>query len=403
MIGSPLKFLQAREPEYEMAATPLEMRLAYDPAAFDGNGPSDALRGQFPEAKFMPAAGAGGANAADLQIAYADTRDAGSIDRACAAAAKRAGRVIVVLANADVETTRRMMREGAADVLTAPVSDTAMVVALERNLSRAQAPTQTAAPAERTTRIVSFLKAGGGVGATSMAVQVAALLSKRDRSLKVCVVDLDVQFGQAALYLDVNNTITMTQVLSAGANLAELPFASALSPHSSGVRVLAAPTDFVPLEAISPGAIDALLTALKREFDVVLLDLPGAWTSWTYRVLRQSQQIVLVTQLSVPHAHLAKRQLDLLETQRLGDLPVTLVCNRCGGDAPMSVSVRAAEAAIGRRFDIIAPEDRKLMNAAINQGIALSDVRRGTKVEKALGELAERIIPTQADQKKRRG
>jgi len=387
-----------------MAAAPLEVRLAYDPAAFDGRGPSDALRGQFPEAQFLPSAGAGGSNAADLQIVFADTRDAASLDRAAAEVGRRSGRVIVVLASADVATIRRFMRDGAADVLTAPVTDAAMAVALERQLSRN--PVSVAAPTavpRRSGRVVSFLKAGGGVGATSMVVQTAALLSRRDHDLKVCVVDLDVQFGQAGLYLDIAASITMSQVLSAGANLSELPFAEALAPHASGARVLAAPAEFMPLEAINPGLIDALLTALKRDFDLILLDLPTAWTGWTYRVLRQSDQIVLVTQLSVPHAHLARRQLNLLETQRLSDIPLALVCNRSGGSTPAGVSIRSAESAIGRKFDVVAPEEDKLMNEAINQGVAIGDIRRGTKIEKAVAELGEFILPKPAGDKKRGG
>jgi Flp pilus assembly CpaE family ATPase len=159
----------------------------------------------------------------------------------------------------------------------------------------------------------------------------------------------------------------------------------------------------MPLESISPTTIDALLAALKREFDIVIVDLPSAWTAWTYRVLRQSDQIVLVTQASVPHALMAKRQISLLESQRLGDIPLTLVCNRCGGDNPPSVPIKAIEGAIGRAFDVQVPEERKTMAEAINQGMALAQIRRGSKIERALEVLGERLAPSATATKKRRG
>jgi len=242
-----------------------------------------------------------------------------------------------------------------------------------------------------------MLKAGGGCGATATATQLAAILADGGQR-SVCVADLDVQFGQAALYLDVRPSVSMAQVMSASADLGEMHFSASLPAHPSGARVLAAPPEFTPLEALTGEVVDGTLAALRREFEVVVLDLPTAWTAWTYRALRQSDHIILITQLSVPHAHLVRRQLQLLETQRLDDIPLTLFCNRLSAENAAGVSVRSVEGALGRKFDVVAPEERKLMGEAINQGVALSMLRRGTKLEKALVQLAERVAPARAQQ-----
>ena len=374
------------------------LRVAYDPAAFGGGEPSLALQGQFPKVRFVALTGpwlSGSLSGSDLLIARADASSAQDIDRLCVNLRESggAGNVIVFLANADLQTTRRVVREGAGEVLPEPVSELALGASLDRLFARLETA---GGGTEEAGRIVAFLKAGGGVGATALAVQCAALLAKPSGGQRVCVVDLDIQFGQAALYLDVQDSISMAQVLSAGADLNEMSFNSALTPHASGARVLAAPPEFMPLESLTAASIDALLGALRREFDLVILDLPMVWTAWTYRALRQSDHIVLISQLSVPHAHLAKRQLQLLDTQRLDDIPLTLVCNRAGGDNPTGVSVRSVEAAIGRKFDVVAPEERKLMNEAINQGVALSSVRHGSKLERAVDELANLVSPGRA-------
>jgi pilus assembly protein CpaE len=131
--------------------------------------------------------------------------------------------------------------------------------------------------------------------------------------------------------------------------------------------------------------------------------LPSVWTNWTNRVLQLVDRIVLVTQLSVPHVHLVRRQLGILTQQHLDGLPLTLVCNRVTGDQEHLLSVKAAEKAIGRCFDLVLPEDTRTMVAAVNQGLSLSDVRRGTKLEKLVGQLAERMsADAQADAHEKR-
>lgn len=385
-------------PEEQVTAF-VGLRAAFDPAAFQDAGPSSSLSAQFPQLTFTPLAGpwsAGSLSGADMLIARADAADHRSVERLCINLHESgaADRVVVVLANPDLETTRRLIRQGASDVLAEPLTELALGAALDRLLGRLE---RSGSARRGAGQVVALLKAGGGSGATAVATQTAAILAEGAQR-KVCVVDLDIQFGQVALYLDVHASVTMAQVLSAGGDLGEMNFGASLPKHASGARVLAAPPEFMPLEALTPEAVDALISALRREFEVIILDLPTSWTAWTYRALRQSDHIVLLTQLSVPHAHLVRRQSQLLQTQRLDDIPLTLFCNRLGQENPAGVSVRSVEAALGRSFDIVAPEERKLMNEAINQGVALSTIRRGTKLDKALRSLADRVAPARASQ-----
>ena len=297
-----------------------------------------------------------------------------------------AAKVLVALREADVTTTRRLIREGAADVLPAPVSEAGLALSLERLLA-AGAPAT--GPDRAAGRLVAMIKAGGGVGATALAVQSAALLAKG--GTKACVADLDLQFGSAAVYFDLPDAVTVTDCLSSGASLLDTPFATALATHRTGARLLAAPRDVVALETLGPHEAEALLGALWRDFPLTIIDLPAGWTVWTSHVLNVVDHIVLVTHLSVPHVQAVKRQLRALAAQGLEARPLTLVCNSLSPDQTQSVSVKAAERAIGRDFDIVVPEDRRTMTAAINQGVELSAIRGGTKLEKAIGELARRI------------
>ncbi|HEY3696564.1 AAA family ATPase [Phenylobacterium sp.] len=363
-------------------------RIGVVESAVGGPAQFASMAALFPHILFealgeWPERSAGGAF--DVLVVGADAADGDALARRLTAA-PRTTRIVVVLRNADVLTTRRLVREGAADVLPHPVSEPALALSLERLLSN-----ESSDPARRKAgEAVAILKAGGGVGATSLAVQVAALLAARDGG-GVCLADLDVQFGAAALYLDMPDTVTVADLLNTGASLADTPFATALSAHPSGARVLAAPHELMALEGVHPAQMDSLLAGLRRDFALTLIDLPSAWTAWTHRVLSLVDRIVLVTQLSVPHIQLVKRQLRTLAVQKLEDRPLILVCNGPSADQQGSVSIKAAERALGRGFDVVVPEDRRTMSTAINHGLELSVVRRGTKLEKAVVQLADKV------------
>lgn len=380
-------------PPTPLAPAPAGLRVSFAPEVFDGGSPGEALQAQFPQVTFRPLSGRASPAAfsgADALMVRADAAKASEVDAMSAGLREgdHADRAIVLLDNADLETTRRLVREGVFDVLPTPVSETALVISLERLLKRFES--QAARP-RQAGQVIAFLKAGGGVGATTIATQLATIFASREKNLRVCLADLDVQSGSAAVYLDLADTVTMRHVAAAGKNVSDLRFAEQLSAHSSGVRVLGDPQEFIPLESLQPALIDNLITALRRDFDLVLLDLPPAWTSWTDSALRQADRIVLVTQLSVPHAHLTRRQLKVLASQRLDVMPLTLVCNGVGGQTASGVSLKAMEKAIGRDFDAVLPEDRKVVAEAINQGVAINAIKRGTKLEKALVALADSI------------
>jgi pilus assembly protein CpaE len=340
-----------------------------------------SLAALFPEVRFDSIGGLDGLQDACAVVVVALPRQDAERLYARVADTARPAQVVVVLQDADLNTTRRLIRLGAADVLPAPVSEMSLTLSLERLFESRPAARSSGDGAQ----VVSFLKAGGGAGTTSLIAQLAPGCASA--GAKTGAVDLDLQFGNLGFYLDLTDAVTVADLLASGIPLDETPFSTALAKHKSGAQLLAAPRDLMPLEAISPPQVDALIRGMRQAFDVTLVDLPGAWTAWTNEVLHLSDRIVLVTQLSVPHINLMKRQLQMLASQGLEDTPAILVCNALSGEQQESVSLKAAERSLGRPFDVILPSDVRTMSAAINQGVELASVRRGTKLEKALAQL----------------
>lgn len=179
----------------------------------------------------------------DILIVAVDAGRADEIDTALRRLATDHGstQIVIVLRDADVMVTRQLLRAGAADVLPAPLSEPTLAIALERLLGGAAA----AAGRRRKGEVVAFLKAGGGVGATSLCVQTGAMLAAKGQG-RVCIADLDLQFGSAGLYLDMPEAVSVTDCPAAGPGLAETPYATALGAHRTGVQLLSAPRRSFP-------------------------------------------------------------------------------------------------------------------------------------------------------------
>ncbi|HZV83840.1 MAG TPA: hypothetical protein VFF48_02545, partial [Brevundimonas sp.] len=322
----------------------------------------------------------------DILVAGVDGASARDVEQAIARLRGSAGsaRPILVLKNADVTTTRALIREGAADVLTAPVSDAALALSLERILSLSSA---TIGTDQGRNQVVAVLKAGGGVGASALIAQTGALIAARHEQ-RVCAVDLDVQFGCLGLYLDLEKSVTVQDCLADPAAIEETSFLTSLSRHGSGLSVMPAPRDLMPLEGLAPGDVGALVNSLRGEFGLTLLDMPSVWTAWTNRAMQLSDRIVLITRLSVPHIHLLRRQFGVLNAQGLNDKPTTVICNAVSARPPSGLSVKDAERALGRPFDLVIPDEPTLFSNTVNHGVDLAALRRHRKVEAALNQFA---------------
>jgi pilus assembly protein CpaE len=242
---------------------------------------------------------------------------------------------------------------------------------------------------------VGLLKAGGGVGATSLGVQAGAVLSARGQ--RVCFADLDIQWGTAAVYLDLADALNVTDCISAGAHLAETNFASRLATHRSGLRVLAAPNEVAPLELLHDRHVDSLLRTLRQEMNLTIVDLPSDWAAWTNHLLHMADRIVVVTRLTVGNLQLLKRQLRMLTNQQLDAKPVTLVCNAVSQEQQQSLPIKAAERALGREFDVVIPDEPRLMREAINQGVEFSALPRSAKLQKSVTAVADRLAAAGAN------
>ena len=194
-------------------------------------------------------------------------------------------------------TVRQLLREGVADFIPQPI-DPAEVLDVLRSADHKARRRQQRSRAQG--RVLTFSRATGGAGATTLAVNVAHALARSQRQAKVCLIDLDLQFGAAALQLDLDPTTGLFDIAQARQSFDPALFLSSLVEHRSGLRVLPSPSAPISLEALKPAVVNALLELARVEFDYVIVDLPCALTNWTETVLSHSDLMYLVAQPTLP-------------------------------------------------------------------------------------------------------
>lgn len=301
---------------------------------------------------------------------------------------------VVTTDHATVEGMRRLLRVGISDLVAQPIQRRELMDALQRAVGgrgQAEAPSDGA--------VVSFLKSGGGAGATALAVQSACALpkvrnAKPSPQADIALLDFDIQFGAVNLHLDLPQQASLIDLVAAGDRLDPTMLRGLMHHHRSGIDVLPAPRTLQPYDSITPEDVGQVVAMARRTYRSVLVDLPQAWTGWTRAALAASDRAVLVLQLTVPSIRQARRQIDTLAEEGLGSLPLTLVANAVakGFFAPESgIGTKEAERALGRAIDHVVQADAA-MQQAVNLGVPLMEVKGGDKLARRMAAVVDAVL-----------
>ncbi|CAA7615385.1 AAA family ATPase [Magnetospirillum sp. UT-4] len=288
--------------------------------------------------------------------------------------------VVVAAEPAGMEPVRRLIRLGIADLVPLPMVPAALIEAVQAALAATRRRGGGHADAERG-MVIAFLKAGGGVGATTLAVEAAAALATgRGERAETCLMDLDLQFGAAALRLDIDHPTSLIELPDLSRRFDGTLLRGAVAHHASGIDLLPAPSSMHPVEAVSAETAQALVSVAAQEYRHVLIDLPPSWSVWTRAVLASADGIVLVLRPDVPSVRMARRQLDTLAAEGCGAVPLMVVANGTGS-GPFATGVPLADIAraLGRPVAHAIPRADRAFGAAADRGVPLSRVRGGRR------------------------
>jgi pilus assembly protein CpaE len=250
-------------------------------------------------------------------------------------------------------------------------------------------------------RLIVFAHAVGGIGATTLAVNTAYAFNPAKVARASCLIDLDIQYGRAARLLDMAATSGMELLVENQRALESSLFDRVLTAHGSGLQLLTAPRQPMPLTLLKRATLTALLQSCIARFPVVTVDLPVALTTWTDVVLKAASRIYLVTPVSVPAAHAARCFLTLLEQHGLDRLPVRIVAaRRQTADKKHAIAPEKFCDAIGRSIDKVVHDDFDLIQRSHNEGIPAIELAPRSRFARTIAELVNDAVRADVPEQK---
>lgn len=335
----------------------------------------------------------------DLSGATVAVLDLGSSDNDVNALERLTSRLpdgpplVVVTDKFDADIARQLLQLRVGDFLVKPVTPIDLVRACAR-VSKTGSETS-----RRDAQIFTFLPSVGGAGVTTLAVQAAMILlgsgGPRTRP-STCLVDLDLQHGSVADYLDLEPRLNLDEIEPRPERLDRQLLEVMLSYHASGLAVVAAPNRPADMRSFDPEMVTRLLDLVAAHFDNVVIDMPRTWFSWTDSVLLGSNRLFVVSETTVPALKQSKQLVAAIK-ERLTDGPKPEVIVNRFEQRMFTPGIKRNDLTqtLGDSFVGAIPNDYALVREAIDRGIPLDDVRAGNKITQNL----RKIILPQAQEK----
>lgn len=316
--------------------------------------------------------------------------------------AKEAGIKVILIAE-DVSPTalHQLLREGGDEFVPYPLPENELARAIERVLTKPEAPVAQSgesgfkASGDRAGVIIPVHGIAGGTGATMMAVNLAWELAniEKEEPPKVCLLDLDFQFGSASTYLDLPRREAVLELLTDTATMDAEGFMQAMLTHGDKLHVLTAPMDMIPLDMITPEDISRVIEMAASHFDYVIIDMPSTMVEWSQTVLEMSHVYFAMIELDMRSAQNTLRLKRALQSEDLPFEKIRFVLNRAPGFADMNGKSRVKRLSdnLGISIEVQLPDGGKPVMQSADHGAPLAETVPKNALRKEILKLAKSI------------
>lgn len=246
---------------------------------------------------------------------------------------------------------------------------------------------------EVASKMIAFFAPKGGVGATSMAINVAGMLSRLGRN--TIVADMDFQLGAVPVCLNVKPERSVAELVVETTSAGSGPIESGLDRHASGLSFLAQGDRIEELAEITTDRLPRLFDALGQSFEFVVVDGLRDFSDHAVSIMDLAHIVVVLITQDVPSVRAAARSLRLFRRLGYGPERLRIVVNRYHRKAP--VTLDAIHNALGQQVEAVVRNNFPLVEESLNHGILIPDVKPGCGLAKDIEALARMLgdIPIQ--------
>lgn len=313
--------------------------------------------------------------------------------RALVGACPPGTRVIALGAVNDVALYRSLRAAGAADYLVKPINESVMEAAIEQPLDESSNATS-----KRRARMIAVMGARGGAGATTLAVNMAWLLSSHHQK-EVALLDLDLHFGTATLALDLEPSRGLTEAFAHAERIDSLFISSAMTSAAPHLSVLGGEEPLELSARLSDDALRIIIDDLRGRYDVVIIDLPRAVAIARPKLLAACNTVAIVSELTLPGM---RDSLRLMEHVRglSPDASVSVIANKVGKGGVAEVTQAEFERGLGQPVTLALPFAAKAAAVANNSGRPVAELQPNDALTQAIDAATQTLTDIKTEKKR---
>jgi pilus assembly protein CpaE len=291
-------------------------------------------------------------------------------------------RVVVIGGSHDVAPYRELVRRGVNDYVIGPV------VALD--VVRSICSLFSASEAIAVGRIIAVVGAKGGVGASTVAHNVAWAIA-RDLALDSVVIDLDLAFGTASLDYNKDPVQGIANAVFSPDRPDTALIERLMAKCTDRLSLLAAPATLERVYDLGEQAFDAVFDTLRMTTPCIVLDVPHQWSGWTRRALISADDILIVAEPDLANLRNAKNMISLLKAARPNDQPPLYCLNQVGMPKRPEIDAKGFAKTIESKPIASIPFDPKLFGTAANNGQMIAEISGRHRTTGLFLQMANRL------------
>lgn len=291
-------------------------------------------------------------------------------------------RVIVIGRVNDVTLYRELVKRGVSDYLMAPAAPIDIV--------RSVCGLFSAPEAKAVGRIIAIAGAKGGVGASTLAHNVAWAIA-RDLALDSVVADLDLAFGTAGLDFNQDPPQGIADAVFSPDRIDTAFVDRLLSKCTDHLSLLAAPATLDRVYDFGTEAFDSTLDTLRATMPCIVLDIPHQWSGWTRRALIGADDILIVATPDLANLRNTKNLFDLLKAARPNDRPPLYCLNQVGVPKRPEIGGGEFAKAIESQPVVSIPFDPHMFGSAANNGQMIAEIAPNHRATEMFLQIAQRL------------